>query len=762
MTWWIGGLLAAVFTAPLMAAGISLPAFWAGLVAVTLLLAGRQLPWPVLRILCWVAAGMVWGDAAVQQGLSGWLPPEQAGQTLLLTGQVADLPVTVPQWHGRQRLEFVLAGARASQWPGQHRVRLRWYDPQVTLRPGDRVAVQARLLPPRGWVNEGTQDRARLDLARGIDASGSVVELAILAPATGGMAAYRDQLGQQLTEHLGVHRAGGRVIPALVSADRRQLSRADWTLLQVSGTAHLMAISGLHIVLVAGLVWWLARGLLTPWSVNWRITAAQWAVWPALAAAAGYAALAGFALPTLRALIMLGVAMVALWARWRPGSRAGLLLAATAVLAADPLAALDNSFWLSFSAVALLLWLAWSGARPGLLRMQLLLSLGLGALTGWLFTHWGLTSPLANLVMVPLFSLAVIPLALLGSLLPGLGGLLEVAAWLVQACWLALAWLVEHDPLLPPPATLLAAVLILIGCVTAVMPRPPWPRWLAPLLLLPWLWPADQTLAQGDFDLIVFDVGQGQATAIRTASHLMLYDFGPGWPGGDAGAMVLRPWLVRQRRPVTLAFVSHGDLDHVGGLAGVRELLPAQALYSGDPAAIPGTRACLRGQQWQLDGVTIEVLWPPPAVPLQQRNNTSCVVRVSGAGGAVLLTGDITRPVEYWLVAQEDFRQHRPVTVLQVPHHGSRTSSSYPLLRAVQPEWGVATAGYANRFQHPAETIRARYAELGIPLLISYETGMIVFSLHGSHNPAPILWRQRYPRPWRPAVSSVAGRHGES
>lgn len=761
MVWWVGGLLWAVFTAPLAVAGLGVPMLWAGLLAAGFALAGVRLPWRLLKIACWVAAGVLWGDAAVQQGLAGWLPPEQVGETLLLVGQVADLPVTVPQWQDRQRLDFLLAGASSSQWPGRHRVRLRWYDPEVALRPGDRVAVRARLLPPRGWVNEGTQDRSRLDLARGVDASGSVAELALLAPTAGGIGVYRDRLGQQLAERLGAHRPGARVIPALVSADRRHLSRDDWTLLQVSGTAHLMAISGLHISLVAGLVWWLARGLLTPWSANWRNTPAQWAVWPALAAAAGYAALAGFALPTLRALVMLLVALVAVWARWRLSGRAGLLLAAIVVLAPDPLAALDNSFWLSFSAVALLIWLAWSGARPGLLRMELLLSLGLGALTGWLFTHWGLASPLANLVMVPLFSLAVIPLALLGSLMPGLGWLLDVAAWLVQGCWYALDWLVAHDPLLPPPASLLAMALVLLACITVAMTRPPWPRWLALLLLLPWLWPADVTLAQGDFDLIVFDVGQGQATAIRTASHLVLYDLGPGWPGGDAGGLVLRPWLVRQRRPVTLAFVSHADLDHAGGLAGVRELLPEEALYSGDPGALPGTRACLRGQQWQLDEVVFEVLWPPPAMPLRQRNNTSCVLRISGAGGTVLLTGDITRLVEYWLVAQ-DFRDPAPLTILQVPHHGSRTSSSYPLLRALQPEWAIATAGYANRFGHPAEIIRARYAELGIPLLISYETGMIVFSLHGSHNPAPILWRERYPRPWRPAASSVmAGRHSE-
>src|SRR5690606_34843155 len=144
------------------------------------------------------------------------------------------------------------------------------------------------------------------------------------------------------------------------------------------------------------------------------------------------------------------------------------------------------------------------------------------------------------------------------------------------------------------------------------------------------------SLAPGDFDLIVFDVGQGQAIAVRTASRLVLYDVGPGWPGGDAGTLVLRPWLARQRRPVTLAFVSHADIDHAGGLAGVRQRVPAHALYAGDPQALPGAQACLRGQRWRLDGVDFEVLWPPPAMPIRQRNNTSCVLRISGAGGTVL------------------------------------------------------------------------------------------------------------------------------
>lgn len=695
--------------------------------------------------------GVAWGNVGVQRGLAGWLPPALAGEDITLAGTIVGLPEHRMLGEQRARWRFVLRTEDSPHWPGRHRVRLSWHDVPLPLTAGDHLVLTVRLRPPRGLVNEGSMDSARLDLARGIDASGTVRALRAHRPAQAGLGLLREALAQEVSGRLGPARPAGRVLPALITADRRALTDADWQLLQQTGTAHLMAISGLHITLVAGLVWWLARAVLTPFAAGWRLTPAQWAVWPALLAALGYAALAGFALPTQRACLMSLVVLLAMrWRlRWRTGT--GLLLAALVVLLPDPLAALDNGFWLSFGAVALLLWLA-RGGNASLWRMQWLLSFGLGAFSAWLFSAWGLAAPLANLIAVPLFSLLIVPLALAGSLIPGATGCWWLAALLVDGCWWGLAQLAAWQPLLPPPASLAAALAILLACLLVCRPPGPWPRWWVPLLLLPWCWPAGSLLAEhrldeGDFDLVVFDVGQGQALAIRTRHQLLLYDLGPGWPGGNAGERVLRPWLLKQRRPVTLAFISHGDVDHAGGLPGVAALVPVHAVYSGTAGIPPGTRRCLRGQRWLLDGVSVEVLWPTPAVPRVSRNNSSCVLRVQGRGGSVLLTGDITRPVEYTLAAWGDLS---PVTVLQAPHHGSATSSSYTLLRATQPRWAFASAGHANHFGHPAANVRARYGMLGIPLLVSSETGMIVFSLHGSHNPAPLLWRTRHPRPWRP------------
>ena len=709
-------------------------------------------------------AGLAWGGSAVERGLAGWLPPHLAGETLMVTGVVADLPVYDGQGYGGQsyggqsyggqgRVRFLLQRVQwegeASEWPRPGDLRLTWHDPGM-LFPGDRVRLSVTLQPPRGQVNQGSFDRARLDLARGIGARGSVQVMHERQYRPHSLAAWRARTSQSLIARLAGQPLGQRVLPALVAADRRGLSEDDWRLLQRTGTAHLMAISGLHISLVAMLVWGLSRVLLVPWLAPRGRSAHRWATLPAMLAAIGYALLAGFALPAQRALIMTLLLLLAITLGRRPATGHGLRLALVALLFYAPLSVLDNGFWLSFGAVALLIHALPGGGRwpfwARLLRTQGLVSMALGALTGWLFALWGLLSPLANLIMVPLFSLLLIPLLLAGALLPGAAVLLQPAARLLELCWWIMGFLDQFSPLLPVPQGVLVVVLLGLSCTLLLAPRAPWPRSWAVVLCLPWLWPVTDVPPPGGFDVILFDVGQGQAVAIRTREGLLLYDLGPGWPGGDAGRTIIGPWLARQRQPLTKVFISHGDQDHAGGLASLGPVLAAVPLYAGEPDRLPGTRLCKRGQHWQQGGIDVRVLWPPSGLPLERSNNRSCVVQIQGAYGSILLTGDIYKPVEYWLAAQDDLKSD----LLLVPHHGSATSSSYAFLRAVAPVQAFVSAGHANRFGHPAGTVRSRYAELGIPLWVSSETGMIVFPVRGSHNPAPLLLRERLPVAWRP------------
>jgi competence protein ComEC len=471
-------------------------------------------------------------------------------------------------------------------------------------------------------------------------------------------------------------------------------------------------------------------------------------VLPALLAALGYAALAGFSLPTQRALLMTAVAMWLLVSSRPRSAWHNLLLVALLVTVPAPLAWLDSSFWLSFGAVTLLVF-AHSAGQSGLIRLQLTLTLVFGLLAGQLFAWWSLSALPANLVLVPVYSLLLVPLALLGALLDNLL-LLDMAARLVDYSWRWLLWLAPW-PSLPLPTSWLATALLALLLLRWLLPALPGPRWLLLACLLPWLWPQDQRPLRGDVELVVFDVGQGLMTALRTHSHLLLFDLGPSWQDADAASRVLTPWLRKRRLQPDLVFISHRHLDHAGGAGLFSDDAYRGRVFAGEPdalaAGLPDSHACLRGQRWRFDEVAIEVLWPPAEMPLLHSNNRSCVVKVVANNQSILLTGDIGRQVEYWLAQQDDLR----ADVLQVPHHGSRSSSSFAFLRAVAPSHAFVSAGYRNSFGHPDAAIMARYQQAGIDVAVSANSGMLVYGRRDRAEKGlqPLRWRQHAPFPWR-------------
>jgi competence protein ComEC len=401
---------------------------------------GRRLRWPLF-----ILAGFVYGHGMLQQALDSRLPEAVSGQTFRLSATVTGLPEHERVSRGRHagdcRRSFRVRPDPDAALPLSGRLDLSAYGDCVDLRPGDRVTVRARLFTPRARVNKAGHDSARKALSENVAARGYVRTWLTHEARSGGVDGVRWRLSQRLRETLANHPRAARWIPALVTGDRRHLTPDDWRLLRRTGTAHLVAISGLHITLVTGLVWALFRFLPPLLWRRWSTLAAQqFAVVPALAAATVYAALAGFALPTQRALIMTLVVLLALtWRRTMPRARL-LGLALVVVLLWQPLSALSVGFWLSFGAVSLLTLVAGRGV-VNLVRAQALLSLGLGAVTGWLFGGWGLAAPLANLLLIPLFSLAIVPLALTGALVDPSGwglvasaALLDTAMTVVASC----------------------------------------------------------------------------------------------------------------------------------------------------------------------------------------------------------------------------------------------------------------------------------------------------------------------------------------
>lgn len=689
--------------------------------------------------------GFAWACHSAQSALDDWLPTPLDGRTLWLEGQVSGLPEA---GGGVVRFQLEQASAREHRLPA--RLRLSWYDGPPLLA-GERWRLAVKLKRPRGLVNPQGFDYEAWLLAQRIGATGTVKAGERLAPASG-PSAWRDGLRQRLLEVDAHGRAGG--LAALVLGDDSGLSRADWRVLQDTGTVHLLVISGQHVAMLAALLYGLVAGLarlgLWPRALPWL----PWACGLAFAGALGYGLLAGFEVPVRRACVM--VALVLLWRlRFRHlGLWFPLLLAFILVLLVEPLASLQAGFWLSFGAVAVLAWVfggrlgAWSWWRIWW-RAQWTLALGLLPLFFALGLPLSLSGPLANLFAVPWVSLLVVPLALLGTLLlplPWLGeALLWLAGGLLELLFQALAWLAGALPAwLPTSLPLWCWLLGSLGALLCLAPAGLPGRALGLAMLLAFFLPPRERIPEGQAEIWQLDVGQGLAVLVRTREHALLYDAGPRFGDFDLGERVVLPSL-RQLgvARLDLMLLSHADSDHAGGAEAVARGMGIGRVLSGEAGQLPTplrAESCVDDGEWQWDGVRFRT-WRWSAA--QEGNQASCVLKVEAEGESLLLTGDIDQRAEQALI---DLGRALRSDWLQVPHHGSRSSSSATFLDAVAPRGALISRGWHNPFGHPHPGVLARYRERDIELYDSAEHGAIRLLLGSGEGVS--TWRER-PRFWR-------------
>jgi competence protein ComEC len=466
---------------------------------------------------------------------------------------------------------------------------------------------------------------------------------------------------------------------------------------------------------------------------------------------------------------MLSVVALALWVGRLSSITHVLCLALGVVLLLDPWAVLWPGFWLSFGAVAVILFgghgriaahetgIKASLAAAG--RTQWSVTLGLLPLTMLLFGQVSLVSPVANAVAIPLVSFIVTPLALLGSLAPE-----PLCAWLLvagHAVVEGLAAVLAQLAAMPaavwraPAPQLWVFLLALGGTLWMLMPRG-WPhRWAGAAAWLPLLLQLPEQPDQGHFRVAAFDVGQGMALLVETAGHRLLYDTGPGYaPGADAGSRVLLPYL-RMRGIARLdgMIVSHSDTDHTGGALAVlaEEAVGwvASSLEHGHPIvrAAPRHLPCSAGQHWAWDGVRFEMLHPAAASYADAKakpNARSCTLRITNGRTAILLAGDIEAAQEAALVNAD--ASHLRADVLLAPHHGSGTSSTQAFLQAVHPSVGVFQVGYRNRYHHPKKEVFERYGRLGIERLRTDDAGAITMDFGDVVGWR--AWRREHARYW--------------
>ncbi len=736
-----GKAVAAAFTA-----GACL-ALWAPALPPTLLRWGVLLAGMVMWSRGWrlrwcgaLLVGMGWAALHAGWGLDAQLPHHAEGQEVLVSGRVVSLPEAEPR---RTRFRFRVDGDALQPAHLRGRVlQLAWYDDFGAVEPGPRMKLEAgsrwrfnlRLRAPRGLANPGGFDAERHALAQRISASG-MVRMGMppeQVASAAGLQAWRANMAARIDEAIDAPSA--RYVQALAVGDTRALDDGDWQQLRATGLTHLIAISGFHVGLVAGFFALLAAGLwrLLPW-LGRALPRPQAAAIAALAGATGYAAVAGFALPTVRTVLMVGVVVLARLGRRRPDVAGSLALAVLVVLAWDPLSLLMAGFWLSFAGVAWLVWCLPDRQHwlRGFLSAQLVASIGLLPLTVMLFGQASAAGPLANLLAIPWWSLVVVPLALLGT---GLDALWQGAGdgpWrLAAACfdwsWKPLSWLAHSRFALwwLPEPRLFALPLAMLGALWLLLPRGVPGKALAGVLWLPLLWPPRELPRHGEVELVLLDVGQGLSVLVRTAHHQMLYDAGPAVRDGfDAGERVVVPALYALGvAHLDRVVLSHGDNDHAGGAEAVRRAMPVGQWWG--PPGLPGrdTQTCAAGQRWHWDGVAFEFLHPPPSFPYL-RNESSCVLRVQSQYGALLLTGDIGEVIEEGLVKRQ--RTQLRAEVVVAPHHGSAGSSQAAFVAATQARLLLVSAGHGNRFGHPRAEVVERWRNAGAEVLGSADSGAL-------------------------------------
>ncbi len=723
---------------------------------------------PRVRLPAWGVAGFLW--AVLLAAPPTVLPAELEGVDLWVEGWIAAIPDREPR---SIRFEFETLRAQYGDLPVPlpGRLRLSWWDDgersqdrrssRPELRVGDRWGFMARLKRPHGLLNPGGFDYERWLYAKNIVATGAI--RAQPPPQRLGQAErypldrYRQRVVDTFYRLLPGNPYAG-ILVALAVGDESGITPWQWELLNRVGIGHLMSISGSHIGLVAGIVFGLS------W-LGWSRSPALALRWPATRAAAlgtilgagGYTLLSGLSIPAQRSFLMAAVAMTALLLQ-RPVVPSRILaLALLAVLISDPEAPLLAGFWLSFGAVAAILYSVSGRWREGRLfgqtvSLQLNITLAMLPPTLVFFQQFPLWSPLANLIAIPWVDCTVLPLSLLAALAGPLGdpiqtALLELAALTLDGLWQIMVWLdrwpgmVLYRPA-PPLWTLLFA---LPGMALLLAPKGLPGRWLGLPLCLPLLWPPAVRPEPGGFWFTFLDAGSGPAAVVQTRHHTLVYDTGPKLGTTlDAGRAVVVPFLRWQgATQVDLLIVSHADGQHTGGVRSLRELMPVARLLTSAPEQTPidGAEPCRVGQAWEWDGVRFEMLHPPAHG--FSDDSASCVLRVGGAAGRVLLTGDIEGSAETALVAKDG--TGLAAEILVAPHHGHRNLSTPAFLNAVQPRYILLASGYRNRFGYPHPDTLARYQATGAMVLDPAEEGALTFRVE----PGRVLEPERYRRDQR-------------
>jgi len=780
----------------LFAAGIfvcqqltSLPHFyWSvtvlGLLLASLALALRDSNRAILPFLLF-GLGFCWAVIYGHWKITDRLHPDLIKQPILLMGKIAELPRFDQHQHQNQQLrnwrfvfepDSALFQGKAVRVPS--RIRLSWYKTDHRLRSGQRWQLLVKLKPPTGLLNPGLFDYESWLFQQGIGARGYVVshadnQLFVNADDLPGFDELREHIRTSLAAYTDYPLASA-MVSALTVGDKSLIPQQSWESFRALGINHLVAISGLHVGMIVMAIFWLS-GLV------WRLSVrtCEWVPVPRVQAITGlvaaflYAGMAGFSLPTQRALIMIAVVLLARIFLINMQPFRQLAIAVFTVLLWDPPAIVAPGFWLSFMAVTAIFLsignknvseqnISEKMAAYGLLeklrslvKVQWSITLLLLPFSLLFFKQVSVVSPVANLLLIPLFSFFVVPPALLMTLLNQLElalvesvlllflGMLEGLLEYLQTIS-AYDWFVLQTVEISVYRFMLLLLPVFVWYITKFRFRKP----LAMLILVTALIFPTHEKPRDRLDVTVLDIGQGTSILLQTAGKVLLYDLGPRYGNGNSATVsVVAPFLKnRGIHKVDTLVISHSDSDHSGDLQGFLGEVEVENIVAGEVVESPRPyELCQSGQGWQWHLTRFEFLSPDNHAV--KDNNASCVLRVEHGDNALLLTGDIERAVERRLL--KTHRQQLAAKVVLVPHHGSKSSSTTEFIKAVDASFAINTSAYLNRYGFPNEEVKRRWQKNGAKFLNTATWGALELRLGQQAGDISFdTFSQRYGKYW--------------
>ncbi|KAF3983592.1 MAG: DNA internalization-related competence protein ComEC/Rec2 [Methylococcales symbiont of Hymedesmia sp. n. MRB-2018] len=687
--------------------------------------------------------GLLWAICFASVRMQDKLAEQFEGQYIQLEGKVTGLPRYDER---RVRFDFVVRKAVIKNKNiDLNKIRLSWYFPKEKIKSGQYWQFTVKLKKPHGRVNLGGFNYEQWLFMQNIGATGYVrakpfPKLIFTPPVVQNIDNIRQFISDKLDHLLGNFKNRG-LIKALTIGDKQGLSSQQWQIFRDTGTVHLLAISGLHIGLVSAFAYFLLLRINIILAIR---SPQQIAALFAIALAIFYAALAGFSLPTQRALLMLSTVFAAII--WQRNIRTIhiLSMALLAVLVFDPLAVLSAGFWLSFLAVGLIVFcLAGRLLKPrywnATIKVHCITAMGLSPLLAFYFQQISIISPLANFLSVPVISLLVVPLCLLGVVLIFVYPLFSITAFnCADQILQILNWFLSEMALLPfatvtlaePPVYVVG--LAVFGVFLLFSPKGIPARWLAFVFILPLTFQSVEKPAMGEVEINLLDVGQGLSAVVQTKNRLLLFDTGAKFSGQyDMGNAVVIPFLKHKAlKAIDTLIISHGDNDHIGGMRSILKHVKVSKLLTSvsEQLVAYDAQSCYAGQSWLWDQVLFEILSPPLNNKLIGKNNNSCVLKISAGENSLLLTGDIEENAEKWLIKHAAAQLSSDVLV--APHHGSKTSSSLDFLEHIQAKFVLIPAGYRNQFLFPHRQVLERYKKMNSVVLNTADDGALIIKLN--------------------------------